>query len=577
MGKGGTPTELLRDKMKESLDFYYYELYDYFLDVASSNYDYKVLITRRCLVLYQAFLKLFSADAARTDNRDPRLSSVIEWDDRIMSDLSTIRFYQFCNSATVLIVDDVIIHGNHMCGVYQQLTELFPSLMVTAKVYMISDQPKSNSIPQDFWRRLLWTDESKHGEWMELSNRIVNTIYYSNIPYVSHLGTYRLPKSIDFSKYCTSLREIEYENKAQQRVGCKSRVLFCEKPRLPFFETVSILDCLRVYSNSCDSCQTVIPYSFTKAVRKDSHELFFTAIANYVPENMPHTRDQFRAQKNSLAWDLYRVRLFKALVSQMFMVFFFHDKDITSEVCPFALWKSFDAETAREFGDMSYASIEAILKNPCEDLAAFFCEDFQERPELVSILRNVRRGSADKDVFLDYIWQHRLFEENRLSHQDKSYCGKLPGISVNYILKSAKDLEEMRNNAVQILNLNDSGCATSTYAVSEDQKAYSTFLSNGEQSFRVIMERYPMVIRKMIFLEERGEQVESYLEELFAWWEKTLVDDVAKRKAELTDFYQQYRGQLSDKNVISILEVPEFWDSQERKNLLDFHKSYFSV
>lgn len=568
----------LREKMEELLGVYFYELYDYFLNIAVADYDCKVLIARRCLILYQLFLCLFKADALSGRCEDRRLTQLDECDSNVFSDYATARFYALNERAKILLVDDVAIHGNHAWNVYRQISDILPSADITVRVYMLSDYPNSTSISLDFWRNLVWTEKSQCGEWMELSNRIVEVIYCSSVPYISYLGAYRIFGALDSF---TGMTAIDNTNTVQKRMHYRSRVLFFDKALPPFFGRVSALDCLRVYkdeSNSDGSC-VVIPYCFTRALRKDSIRSFCKSLAALLPESMSYVKSQLLLErKDTPAWDLYRVRLFKSLVSHMLGVYLLKDEAVDREFMSFVLKKSFDEEIARELEGMDYPAVKALLANPCDALEQYFCEDFQEREEFTGFLAETRKNSLDNNIYLDYIWKHRQFEEARLNQSAQAYSGKYPGLSVNYIIRSAGDLNKNRYAAAQVLSLNDSGCATSTNALSVDGKAYAPFLSNGEQSYRVMLERYPLVIRKMIFLEERKQDVGKYLAALFAHYHNTLSKaDAEKRIQELTDFYDTCHAELLKLNVTSILEETAYWDLKERERLLQFHQQYFPI
>lgn len=444
---------------------------------------------------------------------------------------------------------------------------------------MCSNCPKASNISDEFWSSLLWIDESKWGEWMELSNRIVNVIYCANIPYISHLGAYRINKTVKLNKYCPvgTTTVLNNTNVSQKRMDCVSQVLFCERDRYPFFEAVSLLDCIRIYESPYDSGLMIIPYSFTKAVRKDTCQQFFKKLTTYLPDYMYHVKEHLLTQKNNVpVWDFYRMRLFKALVSQVYGVCFFSNGEFApNKVWTSALTMSFNEKIAREIERIDYVSISPLLY--ANDFSCYFCEKFQEQNEFVGFYEKVSQNPI-KNRMSDYIYLHRVYEENRLQSMEDNYKGKKLGIAISYILTTAPNMSEVQQIAAQILNLNDSGCATSTFALSEDSKAYAVFLSNGEQSYRILFERYPFVIRKLIFLEEHGLDVTQYLDALSNWWKNFYGSDtVEKRQRELLDFYHDHQGKLAEESAISILEELDDLDEREIKEFQNFNKNYFSM
>lgn len=583
---GIVTTKELQEELENLLGVYFYEFYDFFQEIIGSDYDCVVLLARRCLVLYRLYQKLFEMEAEGDSERKP-----VCQDNRILSDKAIGQISRQKSDARILVVDDVLIHGNHLWSVCQQIAAILPKAVITPKVYMRSECTVSPSVSAEFWEKLVWQNTSRNGKWMELSDRIVSAIYFSNVPYISYLGAYHIEKSIDFIENCLYLEVIDSTNLGQKRVGCRSRVLFCEKQRPPFLKTVSALDCIRVYESPADSRYMVIPYSFTRALRKDSSQEFFEMLAAQLPSSMAHIREQFTMEHSDHlpVWELYRHRLLKALVSYIFGLCFFRGRYQPDQIETFDLELSFDAQTAEELHGLSYEDILPLLKQGSEVWGRFFSDAYQENSCFVNCLEEVRKHGLTDDTYRDYIRFHRAFEEKRVEEPNQTdYTGKLPGISIDYILRREESLNLKRKAAAQILNLNDSGCATSTFALSEDGRAYASFLSNGEQSFRILFERYPFIIRKIIYLEEMEQNVWNYLRALFNWmkkWKavhkggKQNIDrmDLDKMEDELTTFYREKQGEFSQMNVVSILENPIYWKAENIEPLQAFHKEYFSI
>lgn len=583
---GIVTTKELQEELENLLGVYFYEFYDFFQEIISSDYDCVVLLARRCLVLYRLYQKLFEMEAEGDSER-----KLVYQDNRILSDKAIGQISRQKSDARILVVDDVLIHGNHLWSVCQQIAAILPKADITPKVYMRSECTASPSVPAEFWEKLVWQNTSRNGKWMELSDRIVSAIYFSNVPYISYLGAYHIEKSIDFIENCLYLEVIDSTNLGQKRVGCRSRVLFCEKQRPPFLKTVSALDCIRVYESPADNRYMVIPYSFTRALRKDSSQEFFETLAAQLPQSMAHIREQFMMEHsdNLPVWELYRHRLFKTLVSYIFGLCFFRGRYQPDQIEIFDLELSFDAQTAEELQGLSYESILPLLEQGSEVWGRFFSDAYQENSYFVNCLEEIRKHGLTDDTYRDYIRFHRAFEEKRVEESNKTdYKGKLVGLSIDYILRREENLELKRKVAAQILNLNDSGCATSTFALSEDGKAYASFLSNGEQSFRILFERYPFIIRKIIYLEEMEQNVWNYLSALFGWLKKWKaahkggqqnIDriDLDKMEDELTAFYEEKQGEFSQVNVVPILEDPIYWKAENIEPLQAFHKEYFSI
>lgn len=565
----------LRDKLEEILGVYFYEFYTFFQEIISSEYDFVVLLARRCLVLYYIFRKLFDAD----DASESALSCAGH--PRILSDKAIGQLlYLRGQEARILVVDDVVIHGNHLWCVCAQLEKLLPEAKITPKVYMRSDCQKNPTVPKTFWERLQWSNQSRDGQWMELSDRIVSTIYCSNIPYISYLNAYHVERPTTLEEPC-DIMFIDSTNMAQRHLECTSKVVFCNQDRPAFLEAVSNLDCVRVYESKYDSQMMVIPYSFTKALHTDRMQAFFSRLAGLLPDNMSHTKAQLAGQTTSMAedivkiWSLYQQRLFKALTSQVFGLFFFHGRCQPSDTLSFYLEMSFDSETARELCAITYEDIQLLLRHGADELGDYFCPNLKENEYFALCFSGLRRSGQSSENYEDYIQQHREYEEQRIT-QNGRYNGKLPGLSVDYILNQEDTLDGKRFAAAKVLSLNDSGCMTSSFNYNEDGSAAASFVSNGEQSFSLVLRRYPYIIRKIIFLAERRQNVSAYLEGLESWL-RNRTKDADKMMRELREFYAQNKNRLSNINVTTILEEPDYWVDDDAYELSAFHREYFSI
>lgn len=565
----------LRDKLEEILGVYFYELYIFFQEVISSEYDFVVLLSRRCLVLYYIFQKLFDSDeaaeSAPSRDRRPHILS-----DKAVGQLSRLQGQK----ARILVVDDVAIHGNHLWRVCAQLEKLLPEAEITSRVYMRADCQRSSAVPKDFWERLEVSNQSNNGQWMELSDRIVNTIYCSNIPYISYLNAYHMERPADMAEF-GDIMFINSTDMVQRHLECASKVVFSNQARPAFLEAVSYLDCIRVHESRYDSRMMVIPYSFTKALRTERMQAFFGWLAGLLPDNMSHTKAQLAVQTIGMAedtvkmWSLYQQQLFKALTSQIFGLYFFHNKCQLSDALSFYLEASFDSETAQELCAMTYEDIQPLLGHGADEVEDYFYPSFKENDHFALRFLDLRRGGQSKGTYEDYVQQHREYEEERVA-RDERYNGKLPGLSVDYILNQEDTLEGKRFAAAEVLRLNDSGCVVSSFDYNEDGSAAASFLSNGEQSFSLIPKRYPFIIRKMIFLAERRQDVSAYLKGLESWV-RNRAEDADKMMGELRGFYARNKEHLSNNNVTTILEEPDYWMDDDAYALSEFHRKYFSI
>lgn len=532
MDKHTDSIKSLRARLEEILDEYFDELYDYFRFVIEYDADYKILIARRCLVLFQIFTQLFWADGIRIGKGV------------VLSDWAIPKFGGKFARKKIMVVDDILIHGTHIGKICADLEQYGVLDNIELCVYMTTDDSKY--LPCEIEKRLRCAERAVGSEWRELSNLIVKAIAASNIPYTSFVGAYTLERKNCFFSDNNMAEKIVNESRIQTEVGSSSFLLFKNKPEPEVFRHFSYQSCIRVYQNKDSELITWIPYCFTRAVRKDKINKFFHNFADKLTV-CPSIREELLTDKEDNEWNIYRLNLFDAFLSHLYGLYFFREEGYIGFFDCDTIAKSFGEEIALELVNVSYSQIEPLLKQTCRWESDYFEEYFEENENLEKCFSNISSNNISQTVNC-YLSQYRKLSAAGL----KTGKYRPRGLSIDYMLQSASDFQ--RQLCARILNHMDTGKAAAVYGLSDGGEVYASFLPSGEVSYQIILEKYPEIIRQMILLEEENLDIDEYL----ALLEKRGAVE-PKEKAELSEFLERYRGQLRKWNVVDILENRALW------------------
>lgn len=541
-----------RQILEDILGNYYDELYDFFGDLISAEYDIKVLIARRCLVLFQLFLQIFAAE-----NSNQQIYG------KICSDRYVLGNYEELNGKSVLLVDDILIHGRKIYEVFQEIEKNMDKAAggsVDIRVYMLTDSQKC--VPDEIMDKIQFTDYATEWEWKTLSDGIVSTIFATNIPYTSFVGAYFTRNIQKLYRNSKNVQILKNTGKSQEKVGCETEVLFSSQRRLRLFEIFSHIECVRVYKGKCEDNSMVIPYIFTKALKSECLEELFAKMAELCG-GMPNIKAELIEKSKGM---IYRMRLFNALLSHIYGLYFFNNSYKPEIFEVDTLVKSFGERIATEFYKMTYEQIVPFLMNDYEGMKEYVFENLTEYSELEEIYRELASGCGGyREIYSKCIGKHRERDELRAQENKE----RLLGISVDYLFGLCRDEAMCRECAIVMLNSMDTGCAAASYTKALEDNAYASYISPGEQSFRLILEKYAEVIRRMIFLEEKKLDVEKYLEYMrgsLKWSDEEYI--------ELQEFYTNYKGKLKHCNIVSILEDKRYWDIFDVKK---YNQEYMKI
>lgn len=254
-----------KNNFEEILGYAYPGVSKFFTETINEyaqKYTHVILMARRCILLYEIFNRNF----AKPQNIKSNLNL-----NEIKSDDS------------VLIVDDIIIHGRTVGTLYQKLKEEYH----VSKVNVLAYYRYVNSLEIN---GLIDAWIVTSSEWRDLSDKLVNVILHAKMPYVTYVPTFKQKNKskIKFNKNRFSNRPLK--NNANKTSTFTGSVYFdnnfCEFPLLRYL-CKSV--CIREYKYYEMPNHYYIPMVFINNINKNIIESFFYNIKNILNFNIYNT------------------------------------------------------------------------------------------------------------------------------------------------------------------------------------------------------------------------------------------------------------------------------------------------
>lgn len=486
----------MEEKAQNILDRNYDILYDYFCNVLEREEEYKILRARRCQVLFQIFAPIIKM-------REPD----IEIKGKFISNQVIDAYIEKFNNSTVVILDDIVIHGRGLSDLYLELDPEIENEKV--HVYAHKMFREANSMPQKLKRKIEVDSKIFDWEWRELSTQLVNIIQATVTPYVSFVETYH-------SKFPILLQNIKDKfichkitNEDQRIHNIKSYALF-EKDEIPsLIKNIGYDACIRYYTDDLGK-NILIPYVFLKSLSNSN----IKTLSDFIYRSLP--QEQFSCLIKELKMSInrddalkYRTILISILVNRFYGLYLnnkypqMFDLSHSDETL---LYLCFDEDISKDIMRLDYESIAGLFNNTleitlCDDLdKTKEDEDLKDRLENAVKLRN----NNDDNVLDLYFYCNRQIDEKLVNRNQERKRGLL--------IKTFYDLlnEDSHFASKHQLEIWDKGVAACDMNVIDtaNEKVVCSYARAGEQSFRYIIKEIEEIIKG----KNREKAIEEFLE-----------------------------------------------------------------
>ena len=469
-------------------------IYSFFEEVLSYEYDYIILMSRRCLVLYQIFMLFFILD-------EKNFSSSAT----VLSDHAFPFYYKQMQGKKIAIVDDILIHGRTISNLYDTIIKYCPTISPTIHIYM-SDL-NNNCLRDEIKKNMHSFCVAYQDEWRNLSNKIVNCIFVSNTPYTSFVTAFFQYNSYNLLtdlKQIPSLSIIENTDYTQNLWDTKS-FFCCENNwnKKNIFSSLSLGECIRIYWNSKVHKLTVIPYVFIKNIKIDQSQTVFKEIADVLPDTFVKIKEIFL--ENSIEDEeerlliSYKMRLLTCILSNLYWRNFKERFQLKYDyyIDIDTLDKSFGIAIANELQEILFADLGGLC-NFEFDIKKISDDNDSFKDILNDVCNSNSNVAIEPQNFLKRYFQKAWYEDERLASigQDRH-----PGLLIEQFMDSAKNIIPNNYQVLSYLvNAWDIGVATANYAVDKRKSVVGCFVTPGEQSYKLILEEYPFIMSSLIFV-----------------------------------------------------------------------------
>ena len=444
-------------KIEHIMGSYFESLSNFFKKINeeySQKYDKIILLTRRCVILNEIFGEAFKYKVS--ENCD------------IVSD-TNICMENFCGKESILIVDDIIIHGRAVTNLYNKLKKSVRNIDVSA-YYMYYNAKLSNDI------NVLDYTMVTSAEWHDLSNKLVELILNSRIPYATFTASYYLEELSHVPLPLKNCYSTEIRGDSGKNIMLN--VYFDNNCDFTLLKNINSIACVREYSYE-DGTKTIIPFVIIPEIRIHFLELF--SKLDLINDILDESNNIFIKSANYE----YKSVLFS------FMINVFYSKVILKnfDVKNFSLnWQvllrtfpkdvmdrilNIDNEIARKF-----LNLNIVYDNNKKNIESDYLYKFDF---------NIPNVIENMDIAKDYacFWIYNLHCENEkraITGEDRLY-----GYSVKKLL-SFVNKSQLEKIITALIYVWDIGYGSYSFKKIEDT-IYSC-ISDGEQAYKIMFMKY---------------------------------------------------------------------------------------
>lgn len=476
---------LLEETAKDILVENYNLVYDFFCDVLEIQTDYKILHARRCQVLFKIFLPIILL------NDSDELNIYGEF----ISDHAVANCKELLHKNSVLIVDDILIHGRGLKKLYETIDKQYKYDKLSLYVCRKS---RNAVIDEKLLRKIKYSSNAIDLEWRRLSCQFVNLIYSVAATYISYLGSYyELDKCFKPDDFASKFNIIEYNDYCRKNQDAEAYILFEQKNIASIFEDFGY-DCgLRIYTSHNLSVTTYVPYVFIKNLELCSMQSVIEYVCNTINiEKTTHIIKILQIQSADEDMQIYQMKLFSATVN---IIYGLHLKKqyglLDNAVLDSGhLELCYGKEIAEELSSLTYEDVQNLLTDHKNVWQYPGC--LMEDNELEDVFDKLLPDNIQNDKTLSKNTNEYFFKNGQIDERNARLgLERKNGLTLG---KFYKNIHNSRHHvSLAQLECWDSGIASCNIHIFNN--TISSYVAAGEQSFRYILESYKEPIQEMIY------------------------------------------------------------------------------
>lgn len=597
----------LEERAKKCLGVNYKGLYTFFKEVAESEADYKLLMTRRCYILYKVFEQIYKEKNDEPVNKGiiaNDISACYYFSDEINSDV--------LKQQKVELIDDILVHGNAICMTVNKLCLWgVERSNINIRVYGYSSEPKllGKDLQEHLSRKVVLEN------WRNLSNNLLDLIQLTDIPYTSYITSQKLEfitqqEKKDFVSALEQVLKSQFvfekvsfpgEDGLQNIMPLKLRtyrnshyifVRFKTQKNENYIENLlnEMCDmfCLRIYESETifhgekRYVLTIVPYIILKPFYKEKdgfelNNLINLIVSNLYSENVANVKRMI-ACRNSKCQD-YKMRLVNSILSYAFALNIYRHFDKNSQYCfklksatdENLIQMSFGEQVCKDFFKLTldtYEGFNLVNKNLSlkwnkiqEDIKALRIDQeklrgYEKKKNEYNILGDIIKAKQHNLEQRDNILANIIIKEyfasvNRLKYQKNNQSGQnLVGLSTQCFVNELVYQDKICNNEnyvyAALLNSLDFGESSAHFRMRkvEDEFICLNIHAPGEGSYFYEANKYKVIVASC-------KNIVNMLE---------TANELRDEKVTSETVLNNYLGELEEQKKIN---------SDERKIILD--------
>lgn len=561
--------EKMRFEIEDILETHYDGLYEFFLSIIEGDYTYVIIMSRRCLVLYQIFMIFYILD-----NR------IVESKCVVLSDKAVPYYYnKIRQEDKIIIVDDIIVHGRTVSKLYDFLK--MQCLNLEIKVYMASRT--RNCVSKKIGDRIWFKFEASEHEWRKLSNKFVDCIVESNVPYTSFVPSFFQYNSANVWNYLETqfsdsneLKYYIYKGNSSNNCESERRYYFEKNSRnFPIFESLSLGECIRLYWNPKIEKLTVIPYVFLRALKFSEIDIVTNTLKELIPQNCININSilqkEAEGQLKSSLYE-YKMRLLTCILSDLY-------------------WKVFEERYLANIKIEKYFDNDTIEKSFGKEISNELIYIEENYQTLLSVNLQIQNKYCSEDSMLTILKKNINASKCDIAIRNHFKCAwsedetearnnreRKEGFLVEDFIKVCTKWEKNEILANLISNW-DIGIAAANFKVKSESKLVGCFITSGEQSYKILLERNPEIMVVLLIIsnqitrgeaKEKGEPYNKYrvkiLKEVLSKLIKRYPSDDLKT---ITQLIEETEGYMNAWNQWDILPEKDYMEDPNIQKILE--------
>lgn len=546
------------------------KLLHFMVDIMEDDHEIKVLMVRRFLDLFLEFEEIIQYTYEGT----------VKKKGTFVTNLSIVLWQEELAEKTILIVDDIRLHGRALDKIGTFLTEQCGCAEENITLRVFADNQDAVKVESRFLEQTEIKERVDENRWKKISSGIINSFYISGQPYISHLPYCEIPFEEAVAQalehFVRSGKAEEITTEIQKYYGMRVYLYFADFDpgkktgcRLPFVEQ----NLIRIYIYDRLEKIIVVPYAFLKPFSYEGLDSFCCVLSDAGLVSGKYRSESSDCKKEIIEnkyLEKYRYSLATYVTSLLLGERFLEGLEIKG-----ISWN----ERIEQYNlgyhlDIKAQDQEALIGKLRIGVENGFAADIGEAVQLPKIneiqeileeTKKIRIREESSESFIESYTKRSGLLDEKLAEEKKK---RMPGIEYIRLLQNLPD-KTIQDVWKAIIRIIDSGRGTLSASVNKiNQKFFiNSLLYAGEQNFtgnerNLIYFIYPL-------LEYECRLQDSSFSEQFC------EVDIYKEKERMVSFIFDCMPDLRDK--VDTEELKTLTEKSIQESGMDYYMGRYPV